>query len=245
MGIETWLNWISMGLIVLWTIRLAATKQQNPWIWALASVALMAIPYMFSQPFMGLLGMLPMLFLLVLKKPGNEIENHTMENATRINCPKCDVSHLDTYKYCVNCGWQLTEVYKNINDDNSQYGPGQALPFGAGPLQNVREVPPIDLDSPPVGATATTSSRDPHDDLMPQVQPRSSFRIPKLSAESLTTKGTQLFSEGRFQEAADQFTKAIALDPKYYLAWSKRAETYLRMGMIQKAEEDLRNLEAI
>ena len=62
MGVETWLNWISMGLIVLWTIRLASTKQQNPWIWALASVALMAIPYMFSQAFMGLLGMLCLLY---------------------------------------------------------------------------------------------------------------------------------------------------------------------------------------
>ena len=246
MGIETWLNWISMGLIVLWTIRLAASKQQNPWMWALASVALMAIPYMFSQPFMGLLGMLPMLFLLVLKKPRNELENHTMESATRINCSKCDVSHLDTYKYCVNCGWELTEIYQNINDENSQYGPDQALPLGAGSSQPFEDVPTIDFDSVPAGSTATTTSSDyTHDDLMPQVQPQSSFRIPTLSAESLTTKGTHLFTEGRFQEAADQFTKAIALDPKYYLAWSKRAETYLKMGMIQKAEEDFRNLEAI
>ena len=104
---------------------------------------------------------------------------------------------------------------------------------------------PIDFDSVPAGPTATTPLDTTHDDLMQPAQTRSSFRIPTLSAESLTTKGTHLFTEGRFQEAADQFTKAIALDPKYYLAWSKRAETYLRMGMIQKAEEDLRNLEAI
>ena len=139
----------------------------------------------------------------------------------------------------------MTEIYKNINDENSQYGPDQALPLGAGSSQNFEDVQPIDFDSVPAGPTATTSLHTTHDDLMQPAQTRSSFRVPKLSAESLTTKGAHLFTEGRFQEAADQFTKAIALDPKYYLAWSKRAETYLRMGMIQKAEEDLRNLEAI
>ena len=71
------------------------------------------------------------------------------------------------------------------------------------------------------------------------------FVIPSLSAESLTNKGSHLFTEGRFQEAVDQFTKAITLDPRYHVAWAKRAETYVRMGLTQKAEEDLRNLEGI
>lgn len=244
MGIETWLNWISMGLIVIWTMRLASTKKQNPWVWALASIGLIAIPFMFNQPFMGILGMLPMLFLLVLRKPRDAADNDPSENIIRINCPKCDVSHLNNYKYCVNCGWQLNEIYNGINEENSQYGTDHSLGLTNEEAHNVVQADGIDAAAHLVTPDATVL-QDSNDDLIPQVQPRSSFRIPTLSAESLTTKGSHLFMEGRFQEAADQFTKAIALDPKYYLAWSKRAETYLRMGLTQKAQEDLRNLEGI
>ena len=244
MGIETWLNWISMGLIVLWTMRLAGTKRQNPWIWALASVGLMAIPFMFDQPFMGILGMLPMLFLLVLRRPRDVVDDDPSDNITRINCSKCDVSHLNSYKYCVNCGWELKEIYNGNSEENSQYGTDHALGL-ANETQNVDQGGGIDAELAPVVTPNSTVSQDSDDALIPQKQPRSSFRMPTLSAESLTTKGINLFTEGRFQEAADQFTKAIALDPKYYLAWSKRAEAYLRMGMTQKAQEDLRNLEGI
>ena len=244
MGIETWLNWISMGLIVIWTMRLASTKKQNPWVWALASIGLIAIPFMFNQPFMGILGMLPMLFLLVLRKPRDAADNDPSENIIRINCPKCDVSHLNNYKYCVNCGWQLNEIYNGINEENSQYGTDHSLGLTNEEAHNVVQADGIDAAAHLVTPDATVL-QDSNDDLIPQVQPRSSFRMPTLSAESLTTKGSHLFTEGRFQEAADQFTKAIALDPKYYLAWSKRAETYLRMGLTQKAQEDLRNLEGI
>ena len=244
MGIETWLNWISMGLIVIWTMRLASTKKQNPWVWALASIGLIAIPFMFNQPFMGILGMLPMLFLLVLRKPKDAADNDPSENITRINCPKCDVSHLNNYKYCVNCGWQLNEIYNGINDENSQYGTDHSLGLTNEEAHNVVQADGIDAKAHLITPDATVL-QDSDDDLIPQVQPRSSFRMPTLSAESLTTKGSHLFTEGRFQEAADQFTKAIALDPKYYLAWSKRADTYLRMGLTQKAQEDLRNLEGI
>ena len=218
MGIETWLNWISMGLIVLWTMRLAGTKRQNPWIWALASVGLIAVPFLFNQPFMGILGMLPMLFLLVLRKPRDVVDNDPSENITRINCSKCD---------------------------DSQYGCDDRLSLTNEASQDMAQSDGIDVKLPPVATPDSPVVQDSDDDLMPQGQPRTSFRIPTLSAESLTTKGVHLFTEGRFQEAADQFTKAIALDPKYYLAWSKRAETYLRMGMTQKAQEDLRNLEGI
>ena len=244
MGIETWLNWISMGLIVIWTMRLASTKKQNPWVWALASIGLIAIPFMFNQPFMGILGMLPMLFLLVLRKPKDAGDNDPSENITRINCSKCDVSHLNNYKYCVNCGWQLNEIYNGINEENSQYGTDHSLGLTNEEPHNVVQADGIDAKAHLITPDATVL-QDSDDDLIPQVQPRSSFRMPTLSAESLTTKGSHLFTEGRFQEAADQFTKAIALDPKYYLAWSKRADTYLRMGLTQKAQEDLRNLEGI
>ena len=245
MGIETWLNWISMGLIVLWTMRLAGAKRQNPWVWSLASIGLIAVPYMFNQPFMGILGMLPMLFLLVLKKPTNIPENDDTDNKTRINCSKCDVSHLKTYKYCVNCGWELNKDYKLIGDDPPPYTLDHPLPLAKDIAQPVTQIGQEDTELNSAVSPSATVLEDSNGYSTPEVQYRTPFRIPILSAESLTTKGANLFTEGRFQEAADQFTKAIALDPQYYLAWSKRAEAYLRMGMVQKAEEDLRNLESI
>jgi Flp pilus assembly protein TadD len=54
-----------------------------------------------------------------------------------------------------------------------------------------------------------------------------------------------LFNQGRFQEAIDQFTKAIALDPRYKSAWTHRAEAYTKLGRRKEASEDLRRLEAI
>jgi tetratricopeptide (TPR) repeat protein len=70
------------------------------------------------------------------------------------------------------------------------------------------------------------------------------FRFP-LTAAGLTERGVSLFTQGRIQEAVDQFTKAIALDPDYRPAWAKRAEAYLRLGLSQKAEEDQRRMEGI
>jgi Tfp pilus assembly protein PilF len=61
----------------------------------------------------------------------------------------------------------------------------------------------------------------------------------------MTERGINLFSQGRFQEAVDQFTKAIALDPKYRLAWERRAEAYGRLGRAERAAADKQQLEAI
>ncbi len=74
--------------------------------------------------------------------------------------------------------------------------------------------------------------------------PKPAFRFP-LTAAGLTERGVSLITQDRVQEAVDQFTKAIALDPDYRPAWAKRAEAYLRLGLSQKAEEDQRRLEGI
>ena len=74
-----------------------------------------------------------------------------------------------------------------------------------------------------------------------ETQPKPAFRFP-LTAAGLTERGVSLITQDRVQEAVDQFTKAIALDPDYRPAWAKRAEAYLRLGLSQKAEEDQRRL---
>lgn len=65
------------------------------------------------------------------------------------------------------------------------------------------------------------------------------------TAANLTERGIALFGQGRVQEAIDQFTKAIALDPQYRLAWEQRAEAYGRLGRAEQQAADRRQLETI
>ena len=68
---------------------------------------------------------------------------------------------------------------------------------------------------------------------------------PAPTAETMTARGAALLSEGKLQEAIDQFTKAIALDPKHREAFERRAEAYTRQGRGERAEEDYRHIQAL
>ena len=68
---------------------------------------------------------------------------------------------------------------------------------------------------------------------------------PAPTAEAMTARGAVLLSEGRLQEAIDQFTKAIALDPKHREAFVRRAEAYTKQGRGERAEEDYRQIQAL
>ena len=68
---------------------------------------------------------------------------------------------------------------------------------------------------------------------------------PAPTAEGMTARGEVLLSEGKLQEAIDQFTKAIALDPRHREAFEKRAEAFSRQGRSEKADEDYRQSQAL
>ncbi len=68
---------------------------------------------------------------------------------------------------------------------------------------------------------------------------------PAPTAEAMTARGAALLSEGRLQEAIDQFTKAIALDPKHREAFERRAEAYTQQGRGERAEEDYRQIQGL
>ena len=68
---------------------------------------------------------------------------------------------------------------------------------------------------------------------------------PAPTAEGMTARGAVLLSEGKLQEAIDQFTKAIALDPRHKEAFERRAEAYTRQGRGERAEEDYRAVQAL
>ena len=65
------------------------------------------------------------------------------------------------------------------------------------------------------------------------------------TAVGFTDLGIKLSEEGRHREAIDQFTKSIALDSKYTLAWEKRAESYKILGLNDKSSQDLDHLKGL
>ena len=65
------------------------------------------------------------------------------------------------------------------------------------------------------------------------------------TAAVMVSRGIERLSEGKFQEAIDQFTKAIALDPNYVEAWERRLDAYIRLGRPKQAEEDRRHLQGL
>ena len=66
-----------------------------------------------------------------------------------------------------------------------------------------------------------------------------------ITPARFTEQGLDLLDLGKFQEAVDQFTKAIALDATYSSAWEHRAEAYARQGRNDKAAEDQLKLETL
>jgi hypothetical protein len=65
------------------------------------------------------------------------------------------------------------------------------------------------------------------------------------TAAVMVSRGIERFDAGKFQEAIDQFTKAIALDPNYAEAWQRRAEAYAELGRPKLAEDDRRHLQGL
>lgn len=106
----------------------------------------------------------------------------------------------------------------------------------------------IPANPPAASATAPTLAQDTETppepaETAPAPPPPAVRRIP--TAANLTERGIALFGQGRVQEAIDQFTKAIALDPQYKLAWEQRAEAYGRLGRAEQQAADRRQLETI
>lgn len=101
-----------------------------------------------------------------------------------------------------------------------------AAPATAPTLAQDTEPPPEPVEAAPAAPPTPAVRRSP-------------------TAANLTERGMALFGQGRVQEAIDQFTKAIALDPQYRLAWEQRAEAYGRLGRAEQQAADRRQLETI
>jgi tetratricopeptide (TPR) repeat protein len=243
-GMGDILLYVSLAIVVLWTMRLARSKGRNPFLWGGASLGLMLLP---SWPSPSLLSMAPMIALLFMKSP------HTRRTISleSITCPKCQALHSTGHQYCVNCGWELEKPY--VKDTTERVSSTMAASEKPEPVAISTEAPervPETTLAPEPRLSVEESVADeekPSQEMETeesQEPPKLVFRRP-LTAASLTERGLALFGQGKFQEAVDQFTKAIALDPNYRLAWARRAEAYDRLGLNAKAAEDQHHLETL
>ncbi|PKB82384.1 MAG: hypothetical protein BZY88_04750 [SAR202 cluster bacterium Io17-Chloro-G9] len=237
-------------LVVVWTIKLARSKQRHPWLWGGAALALSIIPGF------SLLSVIPVVVLMFLKRREDGLEAGPVSPA----CPKCDTIRSHDQPYCINCGWELSRPYlgePQTADEQasvplgSQYTEPQAATAESASMQSAEP------ESQPMAEAVSTSQggTTPPEPVLqagPTESPQEEPAEPEVrrhrgvpTASGMTQWGIDLFDLGRIQESIDQFTKAIALDPSFKMAWERRAESYAKMGRGEEAAEDRRRLSAL
>ena len=266
---------ISLAVVVLWTTRLARAKGLNPWMWGVGSVLLIAVAWNFLTPqFLGLVGMTPLFFLLLFRSTLFRRSKATASvPCPRCGAPDtgglnfCVQCGWDLSRSYADVGGDAGPAVAPVEEslEREPVTPvvdslPETLPE-TGPEREQRTVPepavaPAETAEPvgtPVGTVEPVLAQEaeptpptpPAAVETPRVEPPAPPPRPIPTAANMTERGIMLFSQGRFQEAVDQFTKAIALDPKYRLAWERRAEAYGRLGRAERAAADKQQLEAI
>ena len=243
------LLYISLGLAILWSIRMAQSKRRNPIVWAGLTFALMLIPTFLLPSLPPILGITPLLILVFLK-PSKPVGDTSVPD--QIICPKCTAPHMSGYNYCVNCGWELAKPY---SDTSVSSDPVELV---SDPVSKSPE--PVEYESQP-HITSTTSDAETYErseseleispterhveDKKQSEEAQAPIVVRPTTATGFTDLGIKLSEEGRHREAIDQFTKSIALDSKYARAWEKRAESYKILGLNDKSSQDLDHLNGL
>ncbi len=250
------LSYLSLGLIVLGTFGLARSKRRNPFIWG--GVTLLSLVFILVYNWSPLLAMGPMILLLFIRPPRRVAEEPAPQS---VNCPKCHALHAPGHSFCVNCGWELSQPFTEETapppepavaptPEPEQPEPVVLQETATPPPPVVEETPPAPTPEPAHTPAAETlrveEDVEPVEPaLTPQpAVPRLSFRQ-RITPAGFTERGLELFNQGKFQEAIDQFTKAIAIDPGYLPAWARRSEAYERLGLNGKAEEDRKQADGL
>ncbi len=230
----SFLLYLSLALVVLWTARMARSKARRPWVWAGAAFVLLLIPDL------NLLGIVPMIILMFQKNP----LHRTGDALVPPTCPKCEAAQYRSPRFCTNCGWELaTPYFKDTVLEAEQPPSAAVVEASASPEVSDAAAPPPPSGEPQPAAGQTSASQEPLPPDVPAAEAPVPYGVP--TATSLTERGVRLFNQGRIQESIDQFTKAIALDPNYTQAWARRAEAYARLGRGAEAAEDRRRLDAL
>ena len=246
------LQLLSLIFVVLWTARLARNKGRNILAWS-AIAAVPAVGLLNGFPdWITVLCMFPMLALVFV--PARPTTNSTGIEDDSLACPRCQHSHDAGTTFCTNCGWELVRPYATADApaEGNSAGEDVQSPLEPTPSSAAASAAPEPViassqsDTAPEGSTVpgVTAAADLRPDPIPfSAQP---LKVTQpLTAAGMTERGLALINQGRAREAVDQFTKAIALDPRYREAWANRAKAYSELGLIDKAAADTRQLEAI
>jgi len=247
-----------------WTARLAVTKGRNAWGWGGAALILGLLPW-------HLFGVLPVLILLLIKLPASP----PADQVERLACARCAKTHSEGQHFCTGCGWDLNEAYSPEETDESQPFPSRPQVQTTVQSTGVAKPPeePAAETSASEPTVAETQAAEPVDvpvaDALQQPEAEPVLFSESTSEEIepepekehvpwgtydpgvaptaavMVSRGTERFDAGKYQEAIDQFTKAIALDPNYADAWQRRAEAYTQLGRPQQAEDDRRHLQRL
>ena len=244
-------QYLVVVLLAIWTARLAITKRRNGWAWGGVALILGLLPFQGS----GLIAALPVFALMFIKLPSDSPavqDNH-------LACARCTKSHSAGQHFCTGCGWDLKEA------DSPQESDG-GKPFPDQPQVPTTVTVTVDMQSPETtkspGTESDTFLEDeivPEDDKTSEPDLESDREEPEIehvpwgtydvgvapTAAVMVSRGIERFDEGKFQEAIDQFTKAIALDPNYADAWERRSVAYAQLGRPQQAEDDRRHLQGL
>ena len=256
-------QYLVVFLLATWTARLAITKGRNPWGWGGAAFVLGLLPW-------HLVGVLPVLFLMFIKLPTDT----PADQSERLACERCTKPHSEGQHFCTGCGWNLNYTYSPEEADESQPFPSltqvQATVHSTDIVQPPEipeapeaESPPTEPTDPritasevadgpvadalqqPVGESVQTDEETPGATETEHVPWGTYDSGVAPTAAVMVSRGIERFDAGKYQEAIDQFTKAIALDAGYADAWQRRAEAYAQLGRPQQAEEDRRHLQGL
>lgn len=237
-------------LLAVWTARLAITKGRNGWTWGAAALILGLLPW-------HLIGAVPVLALMFIKTPVDSAE----KEAASLACARCNKSHSVDQHFCTGCGWDLHQDQTNtpelIDKESTPLNfPTVQTTLHSSEIAHKPESTESALDDSeavsrqnPVVSVDEPSEVDP--EIVPEYHqeeyvPWGTYDVGEPpTAAVMVSRGTERFNEGKFQEAIDQFTKAIILDPNYIEAWERRSEAYTRLGRPRQAEDDRRHLQGL
>lgn len=237
-------------MLAVWTARLAITKGRNGWTWGAAALILGLLPW-------HLIGVIPVLALMFVKTPVDLTANRTASQV----CVRCNKPHSDGQHFCTGCGWDLNEPNSVEEFNHEQTSVNEPLIPTAidstvlvqGPDDTEPSIAePISDHFPEPSATTLGNEQSALDSetgyALPQEEhiPWGTYDVGEApTPEIMVSRGIEKFLEGKFQEAIDQFTKAIALDPNYAEAWERRSEAYTQLGRPRQAEDDRRHLQGL
>ena len=256
--------------VALWTARLAISKGRNPWGWGGAALMLSLL----NLPESALLGVVPVLVLLFIKRPTTDpaVQPDRLSCARCAKsysegqhfCTGCGWDLSETYSPEEQEGAQASPAQPQTRTtvpSTSVAKPPEKAEVSA--VEPPATEPPVSETetAQATEAPATESTQEPavETDQSPEAESAEAEEEPVTehvpwgtfepgiapTAAVMTSRGIERYDEGKYQEAIDQFTKAIALDPNYADAWQRRAEAYAQLGRSEQAAEDRRHLQGL